>query len=129
MIQLIYKSEDTPYCVIGYGSSFDGNFEIDGNLRIEGKFIGELTISGIVYITETGKVKTNIRAKEIIIAGTMVGDIIADKKVIMEETGRMVGQITTPVIECASGFVFDGNIIITGNQPKDSRQVVIDSFE
>jgi cytoskeletal protein CcmA (bactofilin family) len=129
MIQLIYKTEDMPYCVIGYGSSFDGNFEIDGNLRIEGKFIGDLKISGIVYITETGKVKTTIKAKEIIIAGTMIGDIIAEKKVIMEETGRMVGQITSPEIECASGFVFDGTITITGNQPKDSRQVVLDSFE
>ena len=48
---------------IGEGSVFEGKFYINGSLRIDGKFEGEIKTDEELVVGETGKVRTNINAK------------------------------------------------------------------
>lgn len=114
--------------VIGPGSIFEGKFYIAGSLRIDGKFEGEIKTDEALYIGETGKVKTNIAAKEVTVSGTLIGNIKAENEVRLEETGRMLGDIYTPYLELAKGVVAKGNITITGGQKKDVKKIVEESF-
>ncbi len=122
------QNKDSINSVIGQGSIFEGKFYIAGSLRIDGKFEGEIKTDEALYIGETGKVKTNIAAKEVTVSGTLIGNIKAENEVRLEETGRMLGDIYTPYLDLAKGVVAKGNITITGGQKKDVKKIVEESF-
>ena len=121
-------NKDSINSVIGPGSIFEGKFYIAGSLRIDGKFEGDIKTEDALVIGETGKVKTNISAKEVIISGTLIGNIKAENEVKLEGTGRMLGDITAPYLELQKGVITKGNITITGGQKKDVRKIVEESF-
>lgn len=122
------QGKDSINSVIGQGSIFEGKFYIAGSLKIDGKFEGDIRTDEALYIGETGKVKTNIAAKEVTISGTLIGNIKAETEVTLEETGRMLGDIQTPYLELNKGVVAKGNITITGGQKKDVKKIVEESF-
>ena len=119
---------DQTNSVIGEGSIFEGKFYIAGSLRIDGKFEGDIKTEEALLVGETGKVKTNITAKEVVLAGTMIGDIEAKDEVRLTETGRMLGDINAPVLSLAKGVVLQGNINISGGQKKEIKKVIEESY-
>jgi len=114
--------------IIGPGSIFEGKFYISGNIQIDGKFEGEIKTEQSLIIGETGKVKTDLEANNVILAGTMIGNIIAQSEVRLEQTGRLMGDITTPVLKIQPGLVAQGHVTITGGQKKDVKKIVDESF-
>ncbi|TGK06495.1 polymer-forming cytoskeletal protein [Leptospira fluminis] len=120
--------KDNNNSVIGPGSIFEGKFYIAGSLRIDGKFEGEIKTDDALFIGETGKVRTNIAAREVIVAGTLIGNIKAEAEVRLEETGRLLGDIIAPALTLAKGVVAKGNITVTGGQKKDVKKIVEESF-
>ncbi len=119
---------DVVNSTIGEGSVFEGKFYISGSLRIDGKFEGEIKTDEELVVGETGKVKTNIDAKSVVVAGTVIGNIKADDEVKLLETGRVLGDIVTPTLTIQRGVVAQGNITITGGQKKDVKKMIEESF-
>lgn len=113
---------------IGEGSVFEGKFYISGSLRIDGKFEGEIKTDEELVVGETGKVKTNINAKSVVIAGTVIGNITADDEVKLLETGRVLGDIVTPTLTIQRGVIAQGTITITGGHKKDVKKLIEDSY-
>lgn len=114
--------------VIGPGSIFEGKFYISGSLKIDGKFEGEIKTEDALVVGETGKVKTNISAKDVVIAGTMIGNIAAENEVRLEKSGKLLGDINAPVLYIQPGVVAQGVINITGGQKKDVKKVIEESY-
>ncbi len=102
--------------IIGEGSEFKGEFLINGLLRIDGRFKGTLETDGKVLIGQSGEATTDIKARVVVIGGTVRGNIFASERVIMLSTGRMYGNIITPSLVMEDGVVFDGNCIINKTQ-------------
>ena len=113
---------------IGEGSVFEGKFYISGSLRIDGKFEGEIKTDEELIVGESGKVKTDITAKSVVIAGTVIGNITARSEVRLLETGKIMGDITAPTVSLQKGVVVNGNFNITGGHKKDSKKVIEESF-
>ncbi len=119
---------DSINSTIGEGSVFEGKFYISGSLRIDGKFEGEIKTDEELVVGETGKVKTNIDAKSVVVAGTVIGNIKADEEIKLLETGRVLGDIITPALTIQRGVIAQGNIIITGGQKKDVKRIIEESY-
>lgn len=119
---------DTANSIIGEGSIFEGKFFIAGSLRVDGKFEGDIRTEEALVVGETGKVKTNIMAKEVHLAGTLIGDVDAKEEVRLSESGRMLGDIETPVLTLSKGVVLKGNVNISGGQKKDPKKIVEEAF-
>ncbi len=115
---------------IGEDSVFEGSFDVRGSLRVDGKFKGEVKIEDELIIGETGKVKTNVFAKRVIVGGTFIGNIEATEEVILLENGKVLGDITTPILTVQKGVVTLGKIHITSNKfgADAIRQVIEDSY-
>ncbi len=120
--------KDSINSVIGPGSIFEGKFYISGSLRIDGKFEGDIKTEESVVVGETGKVKTNIAAKEVVISGTLIGNIKAENEVRLESTAKVLGDISTPFLDLQRGVIAKGNINLTGPQKKDPKKTAEDSF-
>jgi len=119
---------DQANSVIGEGSIFEGKFYIAGSLKVDGKFEGEIKTEETLMIGETGKIKTDIKAQEVVLAGTLLGDIYAGQEVVLTDTGKMLGNITSPVLTLSKGTVVKGSINITGGAKKDVKKMVEESF-
>lgn len=119
---------DQANSVIGEGSVFEGKFYIAGTLKIDGKFEGDIRTDDALIIGPTGKVKTNIRAKDVVMSGTLIGDIEAKNEVRVTETGRMKGDINAPSLQLSRGVILSGRVNITGGSKKDPAKVVEESF-
>jgi len=119
---------DAVNSTIGEGSIFEGKFYISGSLRIDGKFEGEIKTDEELVVGETGKVKTNIDAKSVVVAGTVIGNIKADEEVRLLETGRVLGDIVAPAISIQRGVMAQGHVTITAGQRKDVKKLIEESF-
>ena len=71
------KNESQLNSLIGEGSVFDGKFYINGSLQVDGRFEGEIKTEDQLIVGRTGKVKTDIVAKRVIVGGTVIGNIDA----------------------------------------------------
>jgi cytoskeletal protein CcmA (bactofilin family) len=119
---------DSMNSTIGEGSIFEGKFYISGSLRIDGKFEGEIKTDEELVVGETGKVKTNIDAKSVVIAGAVIGNIRAEDEVKLLETGMVLGDIITPTLTIQRGVIAQGHITITGGQKKDVKKLIEESY-
>ena len=108
-----FRSTDS---LIGHGGNLEGKVQCDTNLRIEGNFSGEIYCQGTVTIGEQGTVRSTIKAKEIIIAGKVYGDVTADQRLTMTGTGQLHGNLLAGTLSIMEGSVLNGSVA-TAEQP------------
>ena len=119
---------DAPNCVIGEGSVFDGRFSVNGSILIEGKFQGDIRTDDQLIVGPTGKVKTDIQARRVTVAGTLIGNIQASEEVNLMHTGKVLGNIVTPKLTVEPGVITEGKVTITSGQTDDARKVIEEAF-
>jgi len=66
--------------IIGEGSEFKGEFKINGLLRIDGNFQGTIETDGKVLIGQTGCAVTDIKARLVVVGGSVRGNIFATER-------------------------------------------------
>ena len=96
--------------VLGTGVVWKGNLSGSGGVRIEGAFEGDIALRGMLVIGETGRVTCDhLRAKVVIVAGAVRGDITAEK-VEIRSTGRVWGDVVTAGFATEEGAFLRGQI-------------------
>ena len=96
--------------VLGPGITWQGQVSGTGGVRIEGAFDGEIALRGLVVIGERGRVTCeHIRGVTVIVAGSVKGDITANK-VEITRTGRVWGDVVTKSFSTQEGAFLRGKI-------------------
>lgn len=96
--------------VFGPGIAWQGQISGTGGVRIEGAFDGEIALRGLVVIGERGRVTCeHIRAMTVIVAGSVKGDITANK-VEITRSGRVWGDVVTMSFSTQEGAFLRGKI-------------------
>ena len=96
--------------VLGAGIIWQGNITGSGGVRVEGIFEGQIVLKGLLVVGETGKVTCeNVRAVNVIVAGALKGNIIA-QKVEIRATGRVWGDIVATAFATEEGAFLRGQI-------------------
>jgi cytoskeletal protein CcmA (bactofilin family) len=96
--------------VLGVGMIWQGSISGSGGVRIEGMFEGQIALKGLLVVGETGKVTCeNVRAANVIVAGAVKGNILA-QKVEIRSTGRVWGDIVTTAFATEEGAFLRGQI-------------------
>jgi len=122
------KINDIANCVIGEGSVFEGKFFVDGSIKIEGKFQGEIYTEDELTVSATGKVKTDIVAKRVTIAGTLIGNVRASEEVNIVENGKVLGNIETPKLNLEPGVSTAGKVTISSASGENIEEMIQQSF-
>ena len=122
------KANETENCIIGEGSVFEGRFHVNGAIRIDGKFIGEIKTNDQLFIGPNGKVKTDITAKKVTVAGILMGNINALEEVNLLQSGKVLGNIRTPRLNVEEGVISQGEIIITAAKTESIKKLIEESF-
>ncbi len=104
------KKEDAEK-VLDVDASMQGTlkFRDSVNLRISGRFEGNLNTKGNLMIGEHANVNADIIGEMIIIAGKVTGNIVALKELKLISPAVVVGDIKTPLLSVAEGSILEGN--------------------
>jgi cytoskeletal protein CcmA (bactofilin family) len=96
--------------VLGAGLTWKGELSGSGGIRIEGAFDGNIQLHGLVVVGERGRVTCDdIRAVTVVVAGSVKGNIQAERLEIMG-TGRVWGDVTTVALSTEEGAFLRGQI-------------------
>lgn len=96
--------------VLGDGTKYNGKLTGEGGVRIEGTFEGEIQLDGLLVVGTSGRVTCeDLRAKSVIVAGTVRGDLTAHK-VEIRASGRVWGNVTTKIFATEEGAFLRGQI-------------------
>ena len=110
------KAEEHPIgakptdAVIGQKVYIKGELGGNGDVSVEGKVHGKIKLDKHLIISRGGVVKAEVSAECVTIAGKMIGNVHATKKVEILSTGHLEGDIKTPNIVISEGGHFKGNI-------------------
>ena len=102
------ENDMTVNSLLGYGSVFKGDIKVNGIIKLAGDFQGTIESTGQVFVSESARVESSIKASSVVIGGMVKGDIIATDKVTILSTGVVMGSITTSRLIAEDGVVLDG---------------------
>jgi cytoskeletal protein CcmA (bactofilin family) len=95
--------------IISHGVRIDGNLMSEGNVRIDGIIVGNITVSGNLTIGDSSQLNGEIKAKNITMSGKVVGKILAEEKLKLEPKSVLKGDLITKYLIIEEGACFEGN--------------------
>jgi len=99
--------------IIGEKAQFNGDFILQGSLRVDGVLTGKIVSEGKVIVGSSGHVKTNIVARSVVVAGRVDGNIYALESVHLLENAILYGDIISSNMIMGDGVIFEGRAKIT----------------
>jgi len=107
---------------LGPTITLSGEIRCAETLRIDGSVKGEVHCDQLLTIGEKGCVFASIEGDSVVIAGEVKGDITAKRKITLESTARVTGDLITPGIVIQEGARLEGRIMIGGGPTPDAAQ-------
>jgi len=101
-----------PSTSIDASTEFEGRLRCKESLRIDGHIEGEVECEKSVLVGEGARVHASIAADEVKISGVVTGNIAARRKITLERTAVVTGDLTTPGIVIEEGAKLKGRIVI-----------------
>ena len=102
------KKEAMTGSLVGKDTEFKGVLKDREDVRVDGKFEGEIETEGTVVIGEGALVQANIKAASVDIGGKVIGDISCEGKVDIFSSGSVEGKIKAADLMIAEGAFFNG---------------------
>lgn len=121
---------------IGKGTTFTGNIETPGNIRIEGKIIGDVNSRSKIVVGPTAEIDGNIHSQTCEVEGHVKGSIKVDDLLILKPTCNVEGDIETGKLVVESGANFYGkckmgnrsNRMQSTSKPEQTKEAIQKNF-
>ena len=104
--------------VIGPATTLSGDLQVDGSVRIDGRFDGSLEAGGSVIVGEQGRVIADVRARHVTVGGSLQGNVSADGRLEILATGKVLGDVRVSQMVIDQGGVLQG-MSLTGEMDLD----------
>lgn len=102
--------------LLGKGSRFNGNMKIEGGVRIDGEFEGQIEASGTLVIGKEGVVKAEVKAKDAIIGGRVIGNLNIINKIELQSGSYVQGDIKS------RGLIIDNDVFFEGKASMGEKE-------
>jgi cytoskeletal protein CcmA (bactofilin family) len=100
--------------LIGKASRVHGDLEFVGGLHLDGSIAGNVRADpsqdSSLSISDTGSIEGNVEAGNVMLNGTVKGDIVARGRVVVGATARVQGNVYYGVIEMTLGAQIMGKL-------------------
>jgi cytoskeletal protein CcmA (bactofilin family) len=105
--------------LLGKTAMLNGDLEFSGGLHLDGRVNGNVRSSaedgGALSVSETGFIEGNVQVTNIVMNGTVNGDMYAGDRLVLGGSARVNGNVHYGVIEMAPGAVITGKLIPLSN--------------
>lgn len=90
--------------------TIEGKIHGSGHIRIAGRFKGDVQVDGDLTVELGAKLNGGVRARKVVIAGELEGNIDAAQRVELLESGVMIGDVKAGVVTVAAGARVRGQV-------------------
>jgi cytoskeletal protein CcmA (bactofilin family) len=109
----ITDSSSGPATYIAPDAVIDGSLKGKGASVFCGRMQGDSDIEGPLTLAEGGHWTGTLKATDVIVAGTVEGDVVAANRIEIAGTARISGSLSGLSIAVAEGAVIQGKITVT----------------
>jgi cytoskeletal protein CcmA (bactofilin family) len=114
--------------MLGQGCKIKGDIELQGTMRIDGQFEGSISCPDTLIIGKSGIVKAEVKVKNAVIGGKLIGNIVAANKIELQSGSHVEGDISTARLVIDEGVFFEGNCKMgTSNSSKGETETTATS--
>jgi cytoskeletal protein CcmA (bactofilin family) len=107
--------------LIGEEAYFHGTLAAKGSLRVEGTFEGDISDAVDVEVGIHGRVLGNVAAESLVVAGEIVGNVVAARSVELLSSAKVSGDVRTPKLKVDEGAFLDGSCSMGAGEEKARR--------
>ena len=101
---------DAILSIIAAGTKLVGDWEGSGLIKVDGRVEGSLTGARQVIVGRDGVIHGNVKAAEVILAGTVDGSIVATDRAELQSGAAVNGDVTTKTIVVHEGARINGTV-------------------
>ncbi len=94
--------------IIGKGTIVNGSIETFGNIRVEGKVVGDIKTKSKAAFGHSSQVDGSVLAQNAEVAGHITGTIEVTEQLVLKATATIDGDIITNKLLVESGATFNG---------------------
>jgi cytoskeletal protein CcmA (bactofilin family) len=95
-----------------------GEIRTQEELLVDGEVEGSMESQSLLTVGTKGKVKANIKAREVVIYGEVQGNVEVSHKIAIRGQGSLIGDVKSAGISIDDGAYFKGSIDIVRPEPK-----------
>ncbi|MFC4250861.1 MAG: bactofilin family protein [Sinimarinibacterium flocculans] len=88
---------------------FTGGLHVDG--KIKGKVIASADKAAALSVSEHGSIEGDVRVPNVVLNGTVTGDVHASQKIALSAKARITGNVFYRIIEMESGSKVNGQLV------------------
>lgn len=104
------------------GSKLVGLIMGKAEVLVEGELEGEIKLDSRVVVGPQGRVKGNIVARSVRIAGKLFGNVHGLERVELTSTASLEGNLAAPRVVIADGAFFKGEVEMAGKRPGVAKE-------
>jgi cytoskeletal protein CcmA (bactofilin family) len=115
---------------IGRSLVIKGEISASEPLYIDGKIEGSLHVNDQrVTVGRFGSVVANIDAKEVVIMGSVRGNITCTDRLDIRSEGSLIGDVVSQRISVEDGAVLKGSVEVRSSQKNEKTQALVKASE
>lgn len=96
--------------VIAPGTVVSGELRGEESVSVHGRINGRVQLTETLTIESDGVVEADLEVKTLVVAGVLVGNVIATDSVRLLEKARVVGNLSAPRIAIDGGAAYRGRV-------------------
>jgi cytoskeletal protein CcmA (bactofilin family) len=96
--------------IFGPGVTIEGKIEGDADVRIAGKFKGDIHTKGDLSIEKGAHLTAKINAANVTIGGELEGNVVATGQVKLLESAQLLGDLKASTLTVAAGSRMRGHV-------------------
>lgn len=105
--------------LIGQNSEIQGDVVFRGGLHVDGTIRGNIYAEpdsgSVMSVSERGLIEGEIRVPDVILNGSVVGDVYSTEHIELAAHARVTGNVYYKLIEMARGAEVNGNLVHCGD--------------
>ena len=110
-------------CLIGAGTTIEGDITFTGGLRVDGRVRGNVVASdgksGTLVLSEQAQIEGEVRVSHVVINGTLVGPIHAAEYIELQPKANVTGDVYYKSLEIQLGAVLQGRLVFQSDSKSD----------
>lgn len=112
------------HTLLGQTVVLRGELSANEDLLIEGQFEGTVSLDDHRLTVGTGgQVKAEIRARQVVVLGSVSGNVSTSDKIEIRRTGHVVGDLKAGAVAIEEGAYFKGSIDILRDESQEESGV------
>lgn len=126
MAKIMANNENTSQAIniISEGTKIKGDVIANGDIRIDGELIGNISAKSKLVIGPKGKIEGQIICNNIEVSGFIKGKVTASEMINLKSTSQIVGDIIAGKLSIEPGAMFSGSCVMNGSKPANEPEKI-----